>query len=240
MLIADCGSTWSKILDTESGELEIIQTREMVLREGLSFDRATGHSAKGRCAEFRNELISLAEGALALVDVPDFSVVDVGGRDIKYVRFEDRKVKKLDWNLACGSSTGATIELLGNYYEIDFSCLEPSKKWINVTCGVFGMERVLEHVSTGTPAGESVAMFIHGMVRNVFDFASRPETLHLSGGFCDNYCFIRTFESYCRAIPLGRTVPLEGLKTETVDGRLDDDLRRNREYRTKRYPKSKG
>ncbi|MCK4538945.1 MAG: ATPase [Candidatus Krumholzibacteria bacterium] len=225
MLIADCGSTWSKIFDTESEELEIIQTREMVSREGLFFDRATGHSAKGRCAEFRNELISLAEGALALVDVPDFSVVDVGGRDIKYVRFEDRKVRKLDWNLACGSSTGATIELLGNYYEIDFSSLGPSKEWINVTCGVFGMEKVLELVSTGTPAGESVARFIHGMVRNVFNFAGRPEVLYLSGGFCDNYCFLGTFESYCKAIPLGRTVPLEGLKPGAGDRRIDDDLR---------------
>lgn len=227
MLIADCGSTWSKIFDTESEVLEIIQTREMVSREGLFFDRATGHSAKNRCAEFRNELISLAEGSLSLVDVPGFSVVDVGGRDIKYVRFEDRKIKKLDWNLACGSSTGATIELLGNYYEIDFSSLEASEKWINVTCGVFGMEKVLELVSTGTPAGESVARFIHGMVRNVFDFAGRPDVLYLSGGFCDNYCFLRTFESYCRVIPLGRAVPLEGLKTETVDGRIEDDLREN-------------
>ena len=92
------------------------------------------------------------------------------------------------------------------------------------------MEKVLELVSTGTPAGESVARFIHGMVRNVYDFAGRPETLYLSGGFCDNYCFLRTFESYCKAISLGRTVPLEGLKSETVDGRIDDNLQKSNEY----------
>ncbi|HSG29213.1 MAG TPA: hypothetical protein VLA34_12090, partial [Candidatus Krumholzibacterium sp.] len=202
MLIADCGSTWTKILDTGSGRLEIVQTREMVRRKDLFFDVATGHSAKGRCAEFRNELISLAEGALALVDDRDFSVVDVGGRDVKFVRFEGRKVAKLDWNLACGSSTGATVELLGSYYEVDFSTLAAAPDWINVTCGVFGMERVLELVSTGTPAGESVAMFIHGMVRNVFDFTGRPDTLYLSGGFCDNMCFLRTIEKYCAVRPL--------------------------------------
>ena len=212
MIIADCGSTWTKILDTGSGELEVIQTREMVRREGLIFDIATGHSARKRCRIFRNELISLAEGALSMVEEKDFSVVDVGGRDVKYVSFAGRKVRKLDWNLACGSSTGATIELLGSYYEVDFDDLPASDKWINVTCGVFGMEKVLEHVSTGTPAEEAVAMFLHGMVRNIYDFTGRPEFLYLSGGFCDNKCFLKTFEKYCSVKALGRTVPLEGLR----------------------------
>ena len=214
MLIGDCGSTWTKILDTESGKFEIIQTREMVRRKDLLFDVATGHSAKKRCRIFRNELISLSRGALSLVEEEDFSIVDAGGRDVKYVKFEKRKIKKLDWNLTCGSSTGTTIELLGNYYEVDFRKLPPSERWINVTCGVFGMEKVLEHVSTGTAAEEAVAMFLHGMVRNVYDFAGRPDKLYLSGGFCENNCFLKTFESYCTVIPLGRMVPLEGLRAE--------------------------
>lgn len=215
MLIADCGSTWSKILETGTGELEIIQTRELIRRPGAFFEIATGHSAKNRCRVYRNELVALAEGSLALVPDDDFSVVDVGGRDVKFVRFAGRKVSKLDWNLACGSSTGATIELLGRYYEIEFDRIAPSDRWINVTCGVFGMEKVLEHVSTGTPPEEATAMFLHGMVRNVFDFCGRPDRLHLSGGFCDNRCFLQTMEKYCSVTPLGRTVPLEGLKDAT-------------------------
>jgi activator of 2-hydroxyglutaryl-CoA dehydratase len=214
MLIADCGSTWTKILETATGEVEIISTRELVRRGDLFFEVATGHSGKNRCGIYRNELIALAQGSLALVGDEDFSVVDVGGRDVKFIRFAGRKVKKLDWNLACGSSTGATIELLGNYYEVDFDGLTPSGRWINVTCGVFGMEKVLEHVSTGTPPEEAVAMFLHGMVRNVFDFSGRPEHLYLSGGFCENKCFLKTMEKYCGVTPLGRTVPLEGLKDD--------------------------
>jgi activator of 2-hydroxyglutaryl-CoA dehydratase len=212
MLIADCGSTWTKILDRVTRDLEIISTRELVRREDLFFDVATGHSGKKRCRIYKNELIALAEGSLSLVGDEDFSVVDVGGRDVKFVRFTGRKVKKLDWNLACGSSTGATIELLGNYYEVEFDSLKASPDWINVTCGVFGMEKVLEHVSTGTLPEDAVAMFIHGMVRNVFNFSGRPEHLYLSGGFCENKCFLNTMEKYCSVFPLGRTVPLEGLK----------------------------
>jgi activator of 2-hydroxyglutaryl-CoA dehydratase len=212
MLIADCGSTWTKILDTRSGKLEIITTRELVKRGDLFFDAATGHSGKKRCRVYKNELIALAEGSLALIDSENFSTVDVGGRDVKFVRFTGRRLDKLDWNLACGSSTGATVELLGKYYEIDLSRLGAEKKWINVTCGVFGMEEVLEYVSTGTSPEEAVAMFIHGMVRNVYDFSGRPEHLYLSGGFCENRCFLETMEKYCDVTPLGRTVPLEGLK----------------------------
>ena len=212
MIIADCGSTWAKILDVEGDELEIISTKELIKRKGVVYDFATGHSGRGRCRVFKNELISLAEGGLKMVDDGNFALVDVGGRDIKFVRFKDRKVSKLDWNLTCGSTTGATLELLGNYYEIDFNALPASDKWVNVTCGVFGMERVLEQVSFGTPPDESVAMFLHGMVRNVYDFVGRPEKLYLSGGFCENPCFLDTFARYCDVIPLGRTVPIEGLK----------------------------
>lgn len=212
MKIADCGSTYSKILDLDSGAIEIVATKELVRRKSERYEVATGHCARGRCAVFKNELIALAEGGLSLVADGDFSLVDVGGRDIKFVRLRRRKVEKLDWNLSCGSTTGATLELLGNYYDIDFSALAPSDRWVNVTCGVFGMERVLEQISLGTSPEESVAMFLHGFVRNVMDFLGRPAHFYLSGGFCENPCFVRTAERYCRVTPLGRTVLLEGLK----------------------------
>jgi activator of 2-hydroxyglutaryl-CoA dehydratase len=212
LLIADCGSTWVKILDLETDSLEIISTKELVRRRDTIFDVATGHSGRGRCRVFKNELIALSEGGLSMVRDEDFSLIDVGGRDIKFVRFKGRKVDKLDWNLACGATTGATLELLGNYYGIDFEVLPPDEEWVNVTCGVFGMERVLEQVSLGNSPERSVAMFVHGLVRNVFDFSGRPSRLYLSGGFCENPCFLKTIEGYCRVTPLGRTVPIEGLK----------------------------
>jgi activator of 2-hydroxyglutaryl-CoA dehydratase len=218
VIIADCGTTWAKILDIDTGSLEIVQTKELARRGPVVFDVATGHGGRNRCREYRNELIALAEGGLSLVDEDDFSIVDVGGRDIKYVQFEKRKVKKLDWNLACGATTGATVELLGGYYDVDFNALRPADSWIAVTCGVFGMERVLERISMGVSPEESVAMFIHGIVRNVFDFVGRPAHLYLSGGFCENRCFIGTITRYCNVTPLGRTVPLEGLKVGLAAG----------------------
>jgi len=220
MLLADCGSTWSKIFDAGEGRLEVVETKELVRGPRVVFDVATGHCAKNRCNRYVNELIALSEGGLSLVYEDDFSLVDVGSRDIKFVRFRGRKLDKLDWNLACGSTTGATVELLGKYYEIDFSTLEPSEKWVNVTCGVFGMERVLEQIALGTTPDESIAMFLHGMVRNVFDFIGRPKKIYLSGGFCENTAFLKTFERYAEVVPLGRAVLIEGLKVLLSKGEL--------------------
>ena len=76
MLIADCGSTWVKILDVESNELEVISTKELIKRKGAFFEIATGHSGRGRCRVYRNELIALAEGGLSVVDEDDFSLVE--------------------------------------------------------------------------------------------------------------------------------------------------------------------
>jgi activator of 2-hydroxyglutaryl-CoA dehydratase len=217
--IADCGSTWTKILDLDTGALEIITTKDLVRRANVSFEMATGHCGRGRAKVYRNELIALAEGGLALVKEDDFSLVDVGGRDIKFVRLAGRKVDKLDWNLSCGSTTGATLELLGNYYDIDFRMLRPSERWVNVTCGVFGMERVLEQISLGSSPEESVAMFLHGLVRNVVEFLGKPERFYLSGGFCENPCFLETAGRYCAVIPLGRAVLIEGLKRAIAHGK---------------------
>lgn len=214
MILADCGTTWSKIYDTEDDSLEIIETRELIKSSPGRFDIATGHSARKRCEEFRNELIALSAGARKLIKSENFTVVDVGGRDVKLVSMENGKIRKIDWNLSCGSTTGATIELLGKYYGIDYSRLEASDKWINVTCGVFGMEKVLEFVSMGGSPSEGIAHFIHGLVRNVYDFSGRPEELYLSGGFCENRCFVDSMSRYCRVIKLGRAVLVEGLRVE--------------------------
>ena len=220
MLIADCGSTWSKIFDSNSKSLNVLATKDLIREKDLVFDVATGHCAKKRCRRYVNELIALSEGGLSLIEEDDFSLVDVGSRDIKFVRFKSRKLDKLDWNLACGSTTGATVELLAKYYEVDFSHLPPSDKWVNVTCGVFGMERVLEQIAMGKTPEESISMFIHGMVRNVFDFIGRPAKVYLSGGFCENRTFLETFKIYADVIPLGRAVLIEGLKIMVEKGEI--------------------
>jgi len=210
-LVADCGSSWSKIKDLDTGESAICSTKQILNNPDIRFHIATGHLGKDRADSYENELVALAQGSLRLVDDDHFTVVDIGSRDTKFVRFHDRKVRKLDWNQACGASTGFTLELLGKYYELDFSELRFSPERIPVTCGVFAIEKIFDAIIHGYSAEVAIASFIHGIAYNIFKFSQQPDTLYVSGGLCENRCFLDSLSTYCRVIPLGRSVLLEGL-----------------------------
>jgi len=210
-IIADCGSSWSKIKQLEDGGVIIKPTRQILRDRSTRFDIATGHLARGRTAKYENELIALAQGSLKLVPDDCFTVVDIGSRDTKFVRFEGRKLDKLDWNQACGASTGFTLELLATYYDVDFNNLPASEKKIPVTCGVFAIEKIFDTIIHGGSTEEALSAFVHGIAFNVYNFVQRPEKLYVSGGLCNNRCFLESLARYCEAIPLGRNVLLEGL-----------------------------
>jgi activator of 2-hydroxyglutaryl-CoA dehydratase len=210
-LIADCGSSWSKIKDLESNEVAVLPTQQVLRETDLRFDVATGHLGKDRTAKYENELVALAQGSLKLVHEDDFTVVDIGSRDTKFVRFNGRKLRKLDWNQACGASTGFTLELLGKYYEIDFNRLPTTDEKFPVTCGIFAIERIFEAIIHGESTEHALAAFVHGIAYNVHNFAQKPDKLYVSGGLCSNLCFLTNLSRYCDVVPLGRNVLLEGL-----------------------------
>ncbi|HET6457207.1 MAG TPA: ATPase [Armatimonadota bacterium] len=211
MLIADCGSSWSKIRNLDDGVTAILPTQQVLRDESLRFDIATGHLGRDRTDRYENELIALARGSLKLIEDDDFTVVDIGSRDTKYVSFHGRKLRKLDWNQKCGASTGFTLELLAQYYGIDFEMLAVADKPIPVTCGIFAIEGIFEAIIKGGPAETALAAFVHGIALNVYNFAQRPKALFVSGGLCANRCFLDSLYRYCEVIPLGRNVLLEGL-----------------------------
>ncbi len=210
-IIADCGSSWSKIRNLDVNEVLIVPTRQVLADESIRFDVATGHLARSRTDRYENELVALAQGSLKLVQEDDFTVVDIGSRDTKFVRFTNRKLDKLDWNQACGATTGFTLELLGKYYDVDYGKLPVSDQRLPVTCGVFAIERIFDSIIQGDSAQEALAAFVHGVAFNVHTFAQKPDRLYVSGGLCANRCFLDSLWKYCEVIPLGREVLLEGL-----------------------------
>jgi activator of 2-hydroxyglutaryl-CoA dehydratase len=216
MLFVDAGSSWCKLFSPGDDEVQLLTTRQ-ALGQGLAITWGTGHSARSRAAHFENDLISLSRGALTLIDAPDFTVLDLGSRDAKLVGVKARKPAKLDWSVGCAAATGATLEMLGHFYQIDFAALAPTKQWTPVTCGTYAVERIMDAVSAGDDVELALAKFVHGLARNAFDFAGRPPVLHLSGGFTANPAFCRALSGYTEVIPLGRTVPLAGLWALAAD-----------------------
>ena len=210
-LLADFGTTWTKLLDTATGERRILRTKEA---KGLTADLATGHNARRRAPRHVNELIALAHGGMRLIPEPDFLVLDVGSRDIKYVRMRQGELLDMDWTATCGSLTGFTLELLGSYYEVDYATAEPSAKSVPVTCGVLGMEQLFELVSQGVSEAEAVARFARGIAHNAYRFIGEPPRFYLSGGMCDNRLFLRSLPAEAEVVPLGRFVLIDGLLEE--------------------------
>ncbi len=210
MLLADFGTSYCKILDTENSlPPRIIATRD--LDRGFCADLATGHNASRRSRKSINELTALAHGGKLLVDRPAFVLLDCGSRDIKFVRFSEGKVVDMGWNAECGASMGFTIELLSNYYRLDYSTIPVPKTGFSITCGVLGMSHIFDAVISGTSEAEAVAKFVRGIALNAYRFANEPEEIYLSGGLCANPLFVASFP--CRVNPLGRFVLLTGLRS---------------------------
>lgn len=210
-MLADIGTTWAKILD-ENGEHHILQTQQ-ILKEHWHFKKATGHLGKKFCEQYLNELEALGEGALKLISEDNFTILDIGSRDTKFLRFKNRKVQKLDWNQSCGASTGFTLELLMKYYDVNAEdIVVDDKEGFALTCAVFGMEKIFDSVIQGQPVQEALGLFIKSIAFNAYEFCSKPAKIYLSGGLGENPAFIKALTYYCDVKNLGRFVLLEGLK----------------------------
>ncbi len=222
MIYLDAGTTYSKIITTEnntfSDEYFVKRTEDKnyyiipsaeIKKLNIKPDRSCGHMSNPT----ENEIIALAKGCKGKLD-NDATVLDLGSRDAKWIRFKDAKFHDMDWNTSCASSTGATVEMLLKFYNIKREDLKFNPEKFAVTCGIFGLEKIMDDISNGSEAKSSIAKFIHGIAYNAWIFAKKPEKIYLSGGFCENKCFVQSFEEYCAVTPLGRFVLCEGLINE--------------------------
>ena len=210
MMLADFGTSYSKLLDP-AGQASpvVVPTRELSATD-LRVDLATGHNGQRFARRYVNELIALARGGETLIQEPDYVLLDCGSRDIKYIRYQDGRLADMGWNAECGASMGFTIELLATYYGLDYQSIPVPDKTFNVTCGVLGMSHIFDAVIAGQSIETAVARFVKGIAINAHRFAGAPHRLYLSGGLCDNPLFLGCLP--CEVIPLGRFVLLEGLK----------------------------
>lgn len=206
----DAGTTYSKIIGiSPEGEIKKhIKLSKELKGLGWEFECSCGHMGNSKNRE--NEIVALAQGAQKYV-TQNATVLDMGSRDAKWIRFVDAKFKDMDWNTSCASSTGATVEMLLKFYDVDVNDLRFSEEKFPVTCGIFGLEKIMDDISKGADAKDSIAKFIHGVAYNAWSFAKKPEKIYLSGGFCENECFVMSLKKYCEVELLGRFILCEGL-----------------------------
>jgi len=219
----DAGTTYSKIITTDGeiiklnpvktdgGRCYYITDSNSVKNLGLNVKTSCGHMTESFAHE--NEIIALAKGAKPYID-ENATVLDLGSRDAKWVSFKDGKFHDMDWNTSCASSTGATVEMLLKFYDLSADDLKFNPERFNVTCGIFGLEKIMDSISKGESPSTAVSKFVHGIAYNAWNFAKKPNKLYLSGGFCNNKCLVKSLENYCELVLLGRFILCEGLIDE--------------------------
>jgi activator of 2-hydroxyglutaryl-CoA dehydratase len=206
MKLIDAGTSYAKVLDGD--ELSVLRTE--AVPPGFRADRATGHNASRFSGAVVNELVALVRGGVSLVREREFTLVDVGARDLKVVRVADGALRSCDWNDSCGALCGFSLELLGRQYGLDWPRLEPAAESLHVTCGIFAFAEMFDRMASGLPLDRAAAQFVRGLAELVHGFAGRPRRFFLSGGLCGNPLFLASFDA--EVVPLGRAVLLEGLK----------------------------
>ena len=219
MLYLDAGTTYSKIItdrncfeeqflvSEKSGWFYYVLPSSIVKSMNIKPDASCGHMSQAN----ENEIIALAKGAQKLDIESNATILDLGSRDAKWIRFKDGKFHDMDWNTSCASSTGATVEMLLKFYDIKVEDLLFTPEKFNVTCGIFGMEKIMDSISGGEKASIAVSKFVHGIAYNAWNFAKKPERIYLSGGFCENKCLVDSLKNYCDVVLLGRFILCEGL-----------------------------
>ncbi|MBR6126278.1 ATPase [bacterium] len=215
----DAGTTYSKIISDENfidseyfvedmnGRYYYILPSKIIKAKNIIPTASCGHMANAN----ENEIIALANGAKKRDIDSDATILDLGSRDAKWINFRNGKFHDMDWNTSCASSTGATVEMLMKFYDIKPEDLMYEEEKFTVTCGIFGMEKIMDSISVGEKPSHAVSKFIHGIAYNAWNFSKQPKKLYLSGGFCENKCFVKSLEQYCEVVQLGRFVLCEGL-----------------------------
>ncbi len=229
MIVIDAGTTWSKIIENSDSDYMknfssfkvkdennlkyYIMPSNKVNETDFKFDRATGHMSRQLLKnenDYENEVIALIKGFRDKIS-EDGIILDMGSRDCKWALYKDGKFKDLDWNNSCSSSTGATVEMLLKFYSLNARDIKYNKDKYIITCGIFGLEKIMDDIANGDAAKTAVAKFIHGIAYNAWVFAKKPKKIYLSGGFCENECFTSSLKNYCEVITMGRFLLCEGI-----------------------------
>ena len=215
----DAGTTYSKVISNDKilddkfclknydGKNYYILPSNIIKSQNIVPSRSCGHMASAD----ENEIIALANGAKKNDIDDDATVLDLGSRDAKWIKFKSGKFHDMDWNTSCASSTGATVEMLMKFYEVKPEELSYDEEKFVITCGIFGMEKIMDAVSNGIKPSKAISKFVHGIAYNAWNFAHKPQKIYLSGGFCENKCFTESLSKYCEVVALGRFVLCEGL-----------------------------
>lgn len=142
-----------------------------------------------------NEIKAHVYGVMYQKGIKDFTLLDVGGQDVKIVKVEKGVVTDLELNEKCAASCGRYLENMANVLEISLD--EMSKHYenpveLNSTCSVFSESELIGKIAEGVSLPSLCAGVNYSLYKRLHPLLNRfrDRRLVVSGGVAQNRAII--------------------------------------------------
>lgn len=138
-----------------------------------------------------NELKAHLYGAIWQTEIMDFTLLDIGGQDVKIVRCEKGIMTDLELNEKCAASCGRYLENMCSVLEVDINELSSYYKDpvdLNSTCAVFAESELIGKIAQGTTIDKLCAGVNYSLYNKLKPMLTgfKGDTLLISGGVGKN------------------------------------------------------
>ena len=138
-----------------------------------------------------NEIKAHAYGAMFQTGNSNFTLLDVGGQDVKAIKIENSIITDLDLNDKCASSCGRYLENMANVLEVSIEELSSYKEnpvILNSTCAVFSESELIGKIAEGISIERLCAGVNYSMYKRLEPIVNKfpSRNLIISGGVAYN------------------------------------------------------
>ena len=168
---------------------------ERFLRAGNSV--LTGYGREAFEGTARSEVACLAR-AWERAGYGDGTLVDIGGQDIKVLRFRGGKLRQYKFNRRCAAGTGSFMEALCHRLRLSVRRLNAlaaearDQRPLNSYCTVFAATEILERVQRGESLAELVRGAYGSVAARLREVGELEPPVRLCGGFAAHHPVFRS------------------------------------------------
>lgn len=145
--------------------------------------------------EVINELKAHTYGAIFQTDFKNFSLLDMGGQDVKIIKVEKGIIVDMELNEKCAASCGRYLENMANILEVSLEEMASYYKnpvKLNSTCAIFSESELIGEISRGKNLSELCAGINYSLYKRLKPMLDRfiGKILLVSGGVAKNNAII--------------------------------------------------
>jgi len=162
-----------------------------------------------------NEIKAHVFGALKQHKITDFTLIDIGGQDVKIVSVENGIIMDMVLNEKCAASSGRFLENMAALLEIsieELATYHENPVTLNSTCSVFAESELIGKISEGVDAPSIYAGINFALYNKIKPSFSKfiTDTAIISGGVAKNKAVIKYMKNDFKNIIISKTPEYNG------------------------------